>query len=104
MFATVTAFRSELYACLLSRGDALFELYDALLWPDGPVRTPADLALDPSTGQTHALYSGLNPGRIDVARLRRALVGVPLPQAADGRLPHLRPGRAARNSSAPQPR
>ncbi|MFF4426375.1 transposase [Streptomyces sp. NPDC001549] len=32
-----------------------------------------------------ALYAGLNRGRIDVARLRRALLGVPLPRADDGR-------------------
>lgn len=44
-FAAVTAFRTELYSCLLSRGDALFELCDALLCTDGPVRTLVDLAL-----------------------------------------------------------
>lgn len=49
-FAAVTAFRTELYSCLLSRGDALFELCDALLCTDGLVRTIVDLALAaPST-------------------------------------------------------
>lgn len=83
----VTEFRTELYSCLVSRGDALFELCDALLCTDGPVRTLVDLALAPEHRRGHgALYSGLNRGRIDVAWLRRALAGVPLPRAADGRL------------------
>ncbi|MEQ6028316.1 NF041680 family putative transposase [Streptomyces salinarius] len=78
---------AELYACLTARGDALFELCDALLCTDGPVRTLVDLALAPEHRRGHgALYGGINQGRIDVARLRRALAGVPLPRAADGRL------------------
>ncbi|WP_426567319.1 NF041680 family putative transposase [Streptomyces canus] len=86
-FAEVSHFRSELYACLTVRGDALFELCDALLCTDGPVRTLVDLALAPEHRRGHgALYGGLNQGRIDVARLRRALAGVLLPRAADGRL------------------
>ncbi|GKQ40715.1 hypothetical protein ALMP_72380 [Streptomyces sp. A012304] len=45
------------------------------------------VALAPEHRRGHgALYGGLNQGRIDVARLRRALAGVPLPRAADGRL------------------
>lgn len=49
-FAAVKAFRTDLYSCLLSRGDALFELRDALLCTDGPVCTLVDLALaSPST-------------------------------------------------------
>ncbi|MDQ0745907.1 hypothetical protein QF034_000138 [Streptomyces africanus] len=72
-FAEVSHFRSELYACLTARGDA--------------VRTLVDLALAPEHRRGHgALYGGLNQGRIDVARLRRALVKLPLPGAADGRL------------------
>lgn len=86
-FAEVSHFRSELYTCLTARGDALFELCDALLCTDGPVRTLADLALAPERRRGHgALYGGLNQGRIDVARLCRALAGVPLPRVADGRL------------------
>ncbi|MFE6974770.1 hypothetical protein [Streptomyces sp. NPDC057682] len=46
-FAAVKAFRTELYSCLFSRGDALFELCDALLCTDGPARTLVDLALGP---------------------------------------------------------
>lgn len=86
-FAMVSGFRSELYACLTARSDALFDLCDALLCTDGPVRTLVDLALAPEHRRGHgALYSGINRGRIDVARLRRALAGVPLPRASDGRL------------------
>jgi hypothetical protein len=33
-----------------------------------------------------ALYDAVNAGRIDIARLRRSLAGLPLPRAADGRL------------------
>jgi len=32
------------------------------------------------------LYDAVNCGRIDIARLRRSLAGLPLPRAADGRL------------------
>ncbi|MFJ3434754.1 transposase [Streptomyces cyaneofuscatus] len=56
-----------------SRTDALFELCDALLCRVGPVRTLVGLALGPEHGLgRRALYSGLNQGRIDVARLRWA--------------------------------
>lgn len=83
----VSEFRTELYACLTSRADALFDLCDALLCTDGPVRTLVDLALAPEHRRGHgALYPGINRGRIDVAPLRHALAGVPLPRACDGRL------------------
>jgi hypothetical protein len=62
-FAEVSRFRMELYACLTARGDALFELCDALLCTDGPVRTLVDLALAPEHRRRHgALYGGLNRG------------------------------------------
>ena len=48
-----------------------------------------------------ALYDAVSHWRIEVARLRRSLAGLPLPRAADGRLmlavdvsPWLRPGAA----------
>ncbi|MFD7030263.1 NF041680 family putative transposase [Streptomyces sp. NPDC059917] len=86
-FEKVSEFRAELYACLASRADMLFELCDALLCTDGPVRTLVDLALAPEHRRGHgALYAGINRGRIDVARLRRTLVDLPLPRASDGRL------------------
>ncbi|MFI0219903.1 transposase [Streptomyces lydicus] len=56
--------------------DVLFESCDALLCADGPVRTLVDLALAPEHRRGHgALYDGLNQGRNDIARLRRALAG-----------------------------
>ncbi|MFE7811999.1 NF041680 family putative transposase [Streptomyces sp. NPDC057433] len=99
-FAEVSCFRTVLYSCLAARADALFELCDALLCTDGPVRTLVDLALAPEHRRGHgALHGGLNQGRIDFARLRRALASIPLPRAADGRIvlavdvsPWLRPG------------
>ncbi|MDT0616837.1 transposase, partial [Streptomyces sp. DSM 40712] len=44
-FAEASRFRDELYECLTVRGDELFELTDALLCADGPVRAPVDLTL-----------------------------------------------------------
>lgn len=97
-FATLSRFRGDFYDCLNGRGDALFELADALLCTDGPVKTLVDLALAPEHRRGHG---GLNKGRVDVARLRRAIAGLPLPKAADGRLvlavdvsPWLRPDAA----------
>lgn len=82
----VAEFRSESYACLTTRCDALFELCDALLCTDGPVRTLVDLTLAPEYRRGHgALYTGINHGQIDVARLRRALTSIPLPRVGDGR-------------------
>jgi hypothetical protein len=37
----LAGFRRELHACLPARADALFELADAVLCSDGPVRTLA---------------------------------------------------------------
>ncbi|TCJ30468.1 NF041680 family putative transposase, partial [Parafrankia sp. BMG5.11] len=59
----------------------------AVLCTDGPVRTLVDLTLAPEHRRGHgALYDGLNSGRLEIARLRRALADLPLPAAADGRL------------------
>ncbi|MFF4161590.1 NF041680 family putative transposase [Streptomyces sp. NPDC001678] len=101
-FATLSRFRDDFYDCLRGRGDALFELCDALLCTDGPVRTLVDLALAPEHRRGHgALYGALNHGQIEVDRLRHALAGCPLPRAADGRIvlavdvsPWLRPDAA----------
>lgn len=85
--AELARFRANFYSCLTSRGDELFELTDAVLCADGPVRTLVDLALAPEHRRGHgALYAGLNRGRIDFDRLRRTLAGLPLPRATDGRL------------------
>ena len=80
-------FRLDFHACLTARADELFELADAVLCADGPVRTLAGLSLAPEHRRGHgALYDAVNHGRIGIGRLRRSLAGLPLPRAADGRL------------------
>ena len=83
----LTAFRGELYRCFTARADALFDLADAVLCADGPVRTLVGLSLAPEHRRGHgALYDAVNHGRIETGRLRRAVAGLVLPRAADGRL------------------
>jgi hypothetical protein len=85
--AQLSCFRGEFYSCLTARSDALFELADAVLCGDGPVRSLAELSLVGEHRRGHGgLYAALARGRIDAGRLRRALAEVPLPRAADGRL------------------
>ena len=67
----LAAFRAGLYRCFTARADELFELADGVLCAGGPVRILAGLSLVPEHRRGHgALYDGLNPGRIEVARLR----------------------------------
>ena len=83
----LAAFRGELYRCFTARADALFELADAVLCAEGPVRTLAGLSLVPGHRRGHgALYDAVDHGQIEIGRLRRAVAGLPLPRAADGRL------------------
>lgn len=64
----LSRFRTDFYDCLTARADALFELTDAVLCTDGPVRSLVDLALAPEHRRGHgALYTGLNLGRVDVS-------------------------------------
>ena len=110
--AVLSRFRRDFHACLTARADELFELADAVLCADGPVRTLAGLSLAPEHRRGHgALYDAVNHGRIDIARLRRCLAGLPLPRAADGRLMlavdvsnWLRPGRGDQPGPAVLPR
>jgi DDE superfamily endonuclease len=95
-------FRREFYRCLPARADALFELTDALLCSDGPVRSLVDLTLAAEHRRGHgACYDALNAGRVEVGALRRALAGLTLPRFDGGRLvlavdvsPWLRPDAA----------
>lgn len=95
-------FRSEFYDCLPRRADALFELCDAVLCADGPVRSLVDLTLVAEHRRGHgAMYDALNHGQVEIGRLRRSLAELPLPRAADGRIvlavdvsPWLRPDAA----------
>lgn len=83
----LSGFRDEFHRCLSSRADGLFELTDAVLCADGPVRSLVELSLAGEHRRGHGgLYAALNRGRVEVSRLRRALAGLPLPRAADGRL------------------
>ena len=85
--AVLSRFRAEFRACLAARGDELFELADAVLCADGPVRTLAGLSPVPEHRRGHgALYDAVSHGRIRVGRLRRALAGLPLPAWPDGRI------------------
>jgi hypothetical protein len=83
----LSRFRWEFHRCLTARADALFELADAVLCADGPVRSLPELSLTPEHRRGHgALYDGLNSGRVDAGRLRAALAALPVPRAADGRI------------------
>jgi DDE superfamily endonuclease len=83
----LAGFRRELYRCFTARADVLFELADAVLCADGPVRTLVGLSLVPEHRRGHgALYDGLNAGRIDIARLAWSLAVLPLPRWPDGRI------------------
>src|SRR5499427_915152 len=83
----LVAFRRDLHGCFTARADALFELADAVLCADGPVKTLVGLSLVPEHRRGHgALYDALNAGRIDVARLAWSLAALPLPAWPDGRI------------------
>ncbi|WP_433712418.1 NF041680 family putative transposase [Nocardia sp. CA-084685] len=98
----LAVFRNSFYDCLERRSDALFELTEAVLCSDGPVHTLVGLSLAAEHRRGHgALYDGLGSGRIDFARLRRSVAGLPVPRDGDGRIllavdvsPWLRPDAA----------
>ena len=46
-------FREVFYDCLIARADALFEVTEALLCADGPVRSLVDLSLAPEHRRGH---------------------------------------------------
>jgi DDE superfamily endonuclease len=73
------AFRRSFYECLRRRGDALFELADAILTADGAVPSPVHLSLEASHRRGWgSLYAALDRGRIDAEALRGLLAGHPL--------------------------
>jgi hypothetical protein len=98
----LTGFRGEVYRCLTRRGDELFELADALLCAEGPVKSLVGLCLAPEHRRGHgALYDAVNCGRVDADRLRETLAGLPVPRMFGGRIvlavdvsPWLRPDAA----------
>ncbi|MDN5749279.1 MAG: transposase [Pseudonocardia sp.] len=79
-------FRQEFYGSLTARADALFELTDAVLCADGPVRSVVDLSLVAEHRRGHgAMYDALGHGGVEPEWLRRSLASLPLPRATDGR-------------------
>jgi hypothetical protein len=83
----LAAFRGELYRCFTRRPDALSEMADAVLCRPERVHMLAELSLEPECRRGHgALYDAVNHGEVQVARLRRALAGLPLPAWDDGRI------------------
>ena len=83
----LTRFRHEFYRGLTARADALFELTDAVLCTDAPVRSLVGLSLAPEHRRGHgALYDGINHGHLDIAGLRNLVATQRLPKAADGRI------------------
>jgi hypothetical protein len=75
-------FRREFYTSLSLRADALFELTDALLCVDGPVRSLVDLTLVAEHRRGHgAMYDALNAGWLEPTRFRRLPASLPLARA-----------------------
>jgi hypothetical protein len=71
----LSRFRVEFYDCLSARADALFELTDAMLCADGPVKSPVELTLAAEHRRGHgAMYAALDKGWLQPARLRRRIV------------------------------
>jgi hypothetical protein len=80
-------FRGELYRCLVTRRDALFELADAVLCRPERVHLLAELSLEPECRRGHgAVYDVVSCGQVRVTRLRWALAVLPLPAWDDGRI------------------
>jgi hypothetical protein len=72
-------FRRSLYECLHPRGDALFELTDAILTADSAVPSPVHLSLQSSHRRGWgSLYAALWRGRLDAEALRGLLARHPL--------------------------
>ncbi|MGW3886939.1 transposase, partial [Streptomyces sp. NPDC005055] len=71
--AVLSRFRVEFFESLYARADELFELTDAVLCVDGPVKTLVELSLAAEHRRGHgALYAALDHGWAEPTRLRRA--------------------------------
>jgi hypothetical protein len=83
----IHAFRRSLYECFNRRGDALFELTDAMPTADGAAPSPVHLSLQASHRRGWgSLYAALDRGRIDDEALRKPLGRHPL-AGAQGEVP-----------------
>ena len=73
--ATLSQFRIGFYNCLSVRGNALFELADAILCTAGPVRCLPELSLAVQHQRWGhgGLYDALSSGRLDVQQVRDQL-------------------------------
>ena len=95
----LSRFRAGFHACFTRRGDALFELADAMLCAQGPVRSPVELSLEPEFRRRHgSVCDALAKGRISSSCLRHLLAGLSAPARAGeplmfaiGITPHARP-------------
>ena len=77
----LSGFRTDLYACLDARSDALFELAEAMLCVDGPVVSVPELSVASVYRRGHGgLYDALACGRLNVARFAAVLAGLELPR------------------------
>ena len=77
----LSGFRLDFHGCLTGYGDALFELTDAALCADGPVRSPVELTLAAEHRRGYGgMYKALNNGKLDVASFQAILAGLPLPR------------------------
>jgi hypothetical protein len=71
----LTGFRRAFHGCLSGRGDALFELTDAVLCSPTPVGSVPSLSLEPVFRRSHgSVYKALARGGIDEEALRQVLV------------------------------
>lgn len=78
-------FRVDFRACLTRWGDELFEIGDAVLCSDGPVRGLADLSLTPEHTRSHgSVQRAMSDGRIDFERLNWSFVLRDLPRGPGG--------------------
>jgi hypothetical protein len=53
VLTVLSRFRTDFHGCLTARANTLFQLADALLCTDGPVKSLVDLALAPEHRRGH---------------------------------------------------
>jgi len=83
----LAGFRRDLYCSLGLRRDALFEACDALACRPERVHMLAELCLEAECRRGHGgVYDALNCGEVRIARLRRAVSGIPPRRWDDGRI------------------
>lgn len=78
-------FRVDVRSCLTRWGDALFEIADAVLCSEGPVRNLAELSLVPEHARSHgSIQRAMNNGRVDFERLNWSFALHDLPRGPGG--------------------